>query len=56
MPVRVGGAHQPQSLKGRHDAVREAELWRAQLGGSHSRREIFRSRKDAEAWLASEAS
>lgn len=38
------------------DAVREAELWRAQLGGSHSRRKVFRSRDDAEAWLANEAS
>lgn len=35
----------------REDA-HEAEMWRAQLGGSQSRRKIFRSREEAEAWLA----
>ena len=33
------------------DAARELELWRAQLGGSESRRAVFLSREDAEAWL-----
>ncbi len=37
------------------EAAHRAELWRAQLGGSQSRRRVFTRREDAEAWLATEA-
>lgn len=39
---------------GDDQAARELMLWRARLGGSRSRREIFTTRDDAVAWLSAQ--